>query len=145
MKESQHIVCPNCGAVNRVPTARLGVSPNCGGCKQALFSGQVKDLTAQEFQKHLTRNDIPLVIDFWAPWCGPCKVMGPQFAAAARDLEPAFRLAKVNTEAQQQLGAQLNIRSIPTLVLFSGGREVARQSGAMSAADITRWVKNPRT
>ena len=145
MKESLHIVCPGCGAVNRVPTARMALSPNCGGCKQPLFSNQVKDLTAQEFQKHLTRNDIPLVIDFWAPWCGPCKVMGPQFAAAAGDLEPAFRLAKVNTEAQQQLGAQLNIRSIPTLVLFSQGREVARQSGAMSAADIIRWVRSQRT
>jgi thioredoxin 2 len=142
MKESLHIVCSDCGTVNRLPAARLALSPNCGGCKQPLFTGKVRDLTAQEFQKHLSRDDIPLVIDFWAPWCGPCKVMGPQFAAAAAELEPQFRLAKVNTESQQQLGGQLNIRSIPTLVLFNGGREVARQSGAMSRADIIRWVKN---
>ena len=142
MSESIHIVCPHCEAVNRVPTQRLALKPNCGSCKTALFNGTALNLTRQQFQRHVARNDVPLLVDFWAPWCGPCKMMAPQFEQAAKNLEPGVRLAKVNTEQEQQLGAQLNIRSIPTLVLFKGGKEVARQSGAMGAADIERWLKS---
>ena len=142
MSESLHIVCPHCDAVNRVPESRLGENPVCGKCGQALFNGYPVALTQQTFAKAITRNDIPVLVDFWAPWCGPCKMMAPQFEQAAKTLEPHIRLAKVDTEAEQMLGAQYGIRSIPTLALFKGGKEVARQAGAMGAADIVRWVQS---
>ncbi|MEJ5212243.1 MAG: thioredoxin TrxC [Burkholderiales bacterium] len=141
MSETLNIVCPHCHAVNRVPGARLDQHPNCGKCHQPLFTGHPVPLTAATFTKHIERNDIPVLVDFWAPWCGPCRMMAPQFEQAARLLEPRLRLAKVDTEAEQMLGAQYGIRSIPTLALFAGGREVARQAGAMGAQDIVRWVQ----
>ncbi len=141
MKNLQ-IVCPQCHSINRVPENRLVAHPKCGKCHQLLFGGHPVELTQGDFQRHLQKNDIPLLVDFWAPWCGPCQMMGPAFAEAATLLEPHVRLAKVNTEAEPQLGAQLNIRSIPTLVLFVGGREKARQSGAMNSAAIIQWVNS---
>jgi thioredoxin 2 len=142
MSESLHIVCPHCDAVNRIPAARLGEGPKCGKCHQPLFTGHPIELTAANFQQHVTRSDIPLLVDFWAPWCGPCQMMAPQFVQAAAELEPRVRLAKVNTDAEQMLGTRFGIRSIPTLALFKGGREAARQPGAMGAADIVRWVRS---
>ena len=139
---SLHVVCPHCSAVNRIPAERLAAHPKCGKCGQPLFSGQPVELSQSRFQKHLQKNDIPLLIDFWAPWCGPCKMMSPAFAEAATQLEPRLRLAKVNTEVEQNLGAQLNIRSIPTMVLFQNGVEKARQSGAMNSAGIVQWVNS---
>ena len=140
MSDPLHLVCPHCRAVNRVPTARLDQRPNCGQCHQPLFTSQPVALTAVTFTQHLDRNDIPILVDFWAPWCAPCKMMAPAFAQAAGILEPHVRLAKVNTEAEPALGTQYDIRSIPTLALFRNGREVARQPGVMTAQDIVRWV-----
>lgn len=142
MSDQQHIVCPHCDAVNRIATKRLTDKPNCGSCHQSLFTGRPLELTDKTFQKHVTRNELPLLVDFWAPWCGPCKSMAPAYEAAAKQLEPRVRLAKLNTEAEQNVASQFAIRSIPTLVLFRNGQEIARQSGAMQASDITRWVED---
>jgi thioredoxin 2 len=139
--QSLHITCPHCHAVNRVPAERLADGGNCGKCKESLFAGEPVELDAASFAAHAGRSDLPLVVDFWAPWCGPCRMMAPAFAQAARQLEPAYRLAKVNTEEQQGLAARFGIRSIPTLAIFKGGREIARQSGAMDAARLTAWIK----
>jgi len=139
---NSHIVCPSCNAANRIPTARLGDNPKCGKCKSALFTAQPIALTQQNFSAHIQRNDIPVVVDFWAPWCGPCKMMAPAFAEAAKQLEPHVRLAKINTEDEQALGAQFNIRSIPTLAIFRNGQEITRQAGAMGTGDIVNWVKS---
>ncbi len=141
MSDKLHVVCPFCNAVNRVPAARLNEGGNCGKCHRRLFTGQPIELTGANFQRHVTRSDIPLLVDFWAPWCGPCKMMAPAFEQAARELEPRVRLGKVNTESEQALGAQHGIRSIPTLALFKDGREVARQAGAMGGPAILRWVQ----
>ncbi|MGR9012153.1 MAG: thioredoxin TrxC [Gammaproteobacteria bacterium] len=137
-----HIVCPHCQTVNRIPAERLSQHPRCGQCKEALFTGQPLELTGRNFQKHITRSDIPVVVDFWAAWCGPCKMMAPAYAQAAVTLEPKVRLAKLNTEQEQSIAAQFTIRSIPTLIIFKSGREITRNSGAMSAQDIVRWVNN---
>lgn len=142
MSDLLHIVCPACAAINRIPANRLRDKPKCGKCHGLLFEGKPVELTSADFDRHLQRNDIPLLVDFWAPWCGPCKMMAPAYAQAAAQLEPRVRLAKVNTEAQQALGARFTIRSIPTLALFKDGKEVARQAGAMAAADIIRWVNS---
>jgi len=140
MPDSTHIVCPHCSAVNRIMMVRLSDNPTCGRCKQHLFTQNPVELTAKTFTQHIKRNDIPVVVDFWAPWCGPCKMMAPAYTQAAAQLEPRVRLAKVNTEQQQALAGQYNIRSIPTLAIFKKGKEIARQAGAMSTEDIIRWV-----
>lgn len=137
-----HVVCPHCHTTNRLQATDLDKAPDCGSCHQALFTGKPVNLDATDFERHIARSQLPVLVDFWAPWCGPCRMMAPAFEQAAAQLGPRVQLVKVNTDEAQGLGARLNIRSIPTIALFVGGREVARQAGAMGAADIVRWTQS---
>ena len=141
MTQVVHVVCPRCDAVNRVPPERLAEDAKCGKCRAPLFAGAPLALDEGRFAKHLGHGDLPLVVDFWAPWCAPCRAMAPAFEAVARRIEPQARLIKVNTEEAQALAGRYGIRSIPTLVVFRGGREVARTSGAMDAAALENWIR----
>lgn len=138
------IVCPSCGALNRAPSARLaeGARSKCGKCHAPLFSGAPATVTsAAAFERFIGQGTLPVLVDFWAAWCGPCKMMAPMFAKAAQTLEPNVRLLKVDTEALPDVAGRFGIRSIPTLILFKDGREVGRQAGAMDAQSIVRWTE----
>ena len=139
---SSIVVCPGCQSPNRIPSARLGDRPLCGKCKKPLFTGKPIVLTDQTFDRHMTRSDRPLVVDFWAAWCGPCKMMAPFFEQAASELEPGVRLAKVNTDENPMLAQRYQISSIPTTAVFKGGREVGRQAGAMNLPQLLQWIKS---
>jgi thioredoxin 2 len=140
MSDSIHVVCGHCDSVVGLPQDRLGDSPRCPSCHNPLFSGKPIDLTAANFSKHVSRSDLPLVVDFWAPWCGPCIAMAPYYEATAAKLEPKLRFAKLNTQDEPGPGAQFNIRGIPTMVVFRGGKEIGRQTGAMDSATMMRWL-----
>lgn len=137
-----HAVCPHCHKTNRVAKAHLFANPDCGNCHQALFAGEPLQLNAESFAQHVGRSHLPVVVDFWAPWCGPCRMMAPAFAQAAQQLEPQVRLAKLDTEAYAHVAEPYGIRSIPTMIIFEGGNEVARISGALPAGEIVRWVNS---
>lgn len=138
--EALRVVCPHCSAANRVPRNRLEEAPKCGACKQPLFDGHPVELGAAQLDRHLAHGDLPVVVDFWAPWCAPCRAMAPVFEHAAQQLEPRARFVKLNTDENQAIASRLDIRGIPTLMVFKNGREVARVAGAMDAGRFRSWV-----
>jgi thioredoxin 2 len=141
MSDSARITCTTCGQTNRVPLARLGQNPKCGSCGDLLVTGKVAELDPRLHDKATRTDDLPMLVDYWAPWCGPCRMMAPEFAKAALSLAPAARLAKINTEDHPEISQRLGIRGIPLLILWHRGREVARLPGARPAAEIAAFVR----
>lgn len=142
MSQQNLVFCSKCGGVNRLPPGRDAGEAKCGKCGTRLFSGHPQDVDAEIFDRQITRSGVPVVVDVWAPWCGPCKMMAPAYDAAANELEPLVRLIKLNSDNEQAVATRLGIRGIPTMILFHGGREIARASGAMTASQIVRWVRD---
>jgi len=140
MSEMRQIVCGHCGRTNRLPAERAPNSARCGACHQPIFTGHPIEVDEDGFERHVAGNDIPVLVDVWAPWCGPCQMMGPQFAAAAQRLEPGVRLLKLNAEAEPQAAGELHVSGVPALILFRDGRPIARQAGAMTAGQIVAWA-----
>ena len=136
------VVCARCGGINRIAPDRPALAARCGRCKSKLFAGHPEDVDAAVFNRQVSRSTIPVLVDVWAPWCGPCLSMAPAYAAATAELEPHVRLIKLNSDAEQAAASRLSIRGIPTMILFARGREVARTSGAMGTGQIVQWVRD---
>lgn len=141
VKTAKHIVCPHCGSINRVPGDRQAADANCGTCKTKLFAAKPLAVDGAAFERHTAKNDIAVLVDVWAPWCGPCRAMAPQFERAAQMLEPDVRLLKLNSDEEQAISARYGIRSIPTMLLFKDGKLKAQTAGAMDAGRIAAWTK----
>jgi thioredoxin 2 len=141
VSDTVHVVCPHCQTPNRLARERLGDGARCGNCKQPLLPGRPIELTKAAFERHLGADTLPLVVDFWAPWCAPCRMMAPAYEPAAAQLAPEVRLAKVDTEAEPELATRFAIRAIPTLIAFKDGREVARRSGASDLPGLVQWIQ----
>ncbi|AVF05606.1 MAG: thioredoxin TrxC [Devosia indica] len=137
----QHIVCAQCGATNRLPDGRDALAGKCGSCGQPLFGDGPAEVTGQNLDRQIKRSSLPILVDVWAPWCGPCRIMGPQFEAAAKQAQPEMRFLKLNSDQNQEFSSRIGIRGIPTMILFDKGREVGRVSGAMSSTDILAWAR----
>lgn len=140
MSTEQRVVCTGCGSTNRLPLERGARDAKCGTCRAPLFSGRPSDVGGNAFDRQVGNSTVPVVVDVWAPWCGPCRAMAPEFEKAAQSLEPRARFIKLNSDNEQHIAARLGIRSIPTMLLFREGKEVGRISGAMSAEQIGRWL-----
>jgi len=142
MSSSRKVVCQHCDAIVGVPADRIGDGPRCPSCHKPLFAGHPVELTGRNFDRHIGSSDLPVVVDFWAPWCGPCRMMAPAYEEAAKRMEPSLRFAKLNTDEAQDVAGRFAIRSIPTMIVFKHGREVARQSGAMGAEQLSGWLRS---
>ncbi len=140
MSASHQVVCGHCGKINRLPAERTATTARCGSCHQPIFSGHPIEVDEAAFDRHLAYNDIPVLVDVWAPWCGPCRAMAPMFERAAQQLEPGVRLLKLNSDQAPAVSSRLGISGIPTLLLMRGGKEIARTSGAMDTKNIVAWT-----
>lgn len=141
MPDQHHIICAHCGQTNRVNAAQSAIEAKCGSCKKPLFDGHPADVNGKNFEKQIAKSDVPVLVDVWAPWCGPCRAMAPAYEEAAKQLEPGVRVIKLNSDNEQQISSRLGIRGIPTMLLMHHGKEIARTSGAMPASQIVGWVK----
>ena len=142
MADAKNLSCLSCGSINRIPADKLGSGPKCGTCGDKLMSGKVQDVDGKTFETSAKRDGVPVVIDMWAPWCGPCRTMAPEFSKAAMEMKSEARFIKVNTDNNQKIAGRYNIRGIPALLLFKNGKEIARHAGVMRSAELVKWVRS---